>query len=69
MSYSGMWQSLNRGELLDTFKTYKMLKEPLFKNVIKTIGSYFQNNGLQILGRICVKNVFTIPYSLLKIYV
>ena len=66
MSSSGMWKSLNQGEFIKGFSSFRTQGNNFVKSVIKSTGVQLKNNLGQIIERAFVKNIFTIPYSLLK---
>ena len=69
MSSSGMWKSLNKGEFMKSFSSFRTQGNNFAKSFFKSTGTFLKNNGTQIIERSFVRNVFTIPYTVLKYYI
>ena len=69
MSSSGMWKSLNKGEFLKSYSSFRTQGNNFAKSFFKTTGTFLKNNGTQIIERSLVRNVFTIPYTMLKHFI
>ena len=66
MSSSGMWKSLGQKSYSNSIKLFADVSTNKVTAFLNGNLLYFEQNGLQIAGRTFVKNIFTIPYSLLK---
>ena len=69
MSSSGMWKSLNKGEFSKSYSSFRTQGNNFAKSFFKTTGTFLKNNGTQIIERTFVRNVFTIPYTMLKYFI
>ena len=69
LSSSGMWKSLNKGEFSKSYSSFRTQGNNFAKSFFKTTGTFLKNNGTQIIERSFVKNVFTIPYTMLKYFI
>ena len=68
MSYSGLWKSLGQKQYTGSIKLFSEVASNKFSAFVNGNLLYLEQNGLQIVGREFVKNVFTIPYVILKKY-
>ena len=73
MSSSGMWNSLGKGEFKSSIKVgfefsknFRFSSVNRYKSLIYGFGMYFERNGIELIFRTVLKNIFIFPYSFLK---
>jgi len=68
MRYCGMWNTLGRSEFTGSIKMGLVFsKTPA--GLARGLGMYLERNVVQVVGRTVLKNVFTIPYTILKFFI
>lgn len=66
LSYSGSWNSLNKPQLSNSYGLFRSVGQGKIASAFNGTLLYLEQNGTQILTRVFVKTIFTLPWGLLR---